>query len=298
MDLGLPDLNNTLFEMAGNAFRIVGTGPNSFYAIPTNGRCRFENNIVEIQSGANTPSFTAGCHTGTGPFDFTDNTVAVTGTMAGLRVDGNGISEMLVADNHFSTSQYLWVYSGAARADVRGNTFKLMDHFLELGNATHSPVTNFHFEDNTITHRNPTTFGVHVSGVASVTMVDNRATVLGTPGSDAVALSISASSGPIALTARENRFTNYSRALQFADNELTQNGMLATVTNNVFDFPIDDLAKSATLHHIGDPIIATNNQWGTNTDAAVVAGHVYNSGTTDVRGGTITVAPITLPPAP
>ncbi|MFA5551090.1 MAG: IPT/TIG domain-containing protein [Trueperaceae bacterium] len=301
VSFGSPDMNNELFEVADNTFRVVGPGPSRLYAVPTNGTCRFTGNSIEVQSGAGgAPNVTVGCSAGTGTatLDFIGNEVSVTGTNAQLHVAGPALSEMLVEDNVLTSSHQLMVYSSANQVVVSGNEFHLQDYFLALGDYFASPTTVFRFEDNLITQRNPDTYGIYVTGAASVTLENNEATVLGTPGANVVALGASAVSGPLALTARNNTFTNYSRALLFMDDGTTQNSLPATVTNNVFDFPIDALAKPAELNNIGNAINATNNQWGTNTDAAVVEGYVYLSGNTVARGGTISIAPIKLPPAP
>lgn len=127
-------------------------------------------------------------------------------------------------------------------------------------------------------------------------MENNTAEVLGAHSTTPVALAFSSSAGHIQAVATGNTFTNYDGALYFYDHDVTEYGLDAVVTNNVFDFPITAAPQVATLENIGTAIVATNNQWGNNTSLAAVQGYVSSIGLTGARTGTISLDPITLPP--
>lgn len=121
--------------------------------------------------------------------------------------------------------------------------------------------------------------------------------MVGTYSSASVGLAFSASAGHLDAVATGNTFRNYGSALYFYDNTTLESGLDATITGNTFDFPITAAPQVATLENIGTTIVATNNQWGETTSVAALQSYVSSIWLTGARGGSISLDPITLPPA-
>lgn len=295
------DLAGGELKLVENEIRSTDSDASTFLVSAVNGDCTVSGNTVELgHDAATATTFLFTCGSGGHEFTMTDNTIAViSDIMSSLLVDGRGASEVLVTSNELSSGVAMTFYSDAAQTTVSENEkMHTGSGTLEFRSVNYRAGSHLRLLNNVITQQNPISYGIIVSGMNTVTMEGNTATVLGTAAPNFAALVFQAADGAANVTATDNTFTNYGRALLFTDDAITEHGLHAAVTGNVFDFPIDAAPKAAELTSIGTPIDATDNQWGSNTDAATVESFVLLTGQTGARGGGIQLDPIRQPPAP
>ncbi len=160
------------------------------------------------------------------------------------------------------------------------------------------PMQVSELDGNTITFLSEGVVGFEIGAVgpSGVTSFTNN-TVTGSGSGTALTVQQGSAAMAVSFEATGNTFTGFANALHLAaDSAVDREPFTARINDNVFDFVIDAAPKTATLDNMTvalSDLDATRNVWGTNTDAATVAGYVTALGSTEA--GVLEVAPLTLP---
>lgn len=297
--LSLQNLNGGEFFFDENKLKLVSDGPVRLVMGTTNGTCRVTGNVIEMEDRSSTSAAVIlGCFNSTGPFAMSGNTLEVrNGGVDALLIESTGSPQADITGNVLRNDFNIALWMDAPVSNVSSNEFHSETGTVMIGNQTYVAGAHLHVASNEITHQTPPAQGFGVYAFERATVENNTATVLGAHGGTAAALALSSALGHLEATVTNNTFTGYYRALDIADHETMPNGLNATIKDNTFDFPITSSPQAGTLRHVGDAIDARENQWGDNTDPALVATFVEYAGTTVVRGGSIQLSPLTPPPA-
>jgi hypothetical protein len=296
-----PDLDGGSTSLDGNTMAAVGDAGPVVYVESLGGSCDLRDNDVTLEdTGADDATILYLLCFGA---DATVDAFDVDGNDFGVAGNGNSVAFMLFVEGALAVTGN--TVTGEAQLVMQfGNTAgTIAENTLAFGtNATGwilvgSGDTDLVLNGNDASYVDVGGYGLLLQGIGNAAVTGNAFASTGTPLPGALAMVVATSGGgsPVAITASGNTFTNFDRALIFADQAGAALGIDAAVTGNVFDFVIDAAPKVAELSNVADEIDARNNQWGTNTVLATVASYVTLSGDTNVQGGSILLDPITLP---
>ncbi len=295
--VGAPDLLGTTAVLTDNVFSAIGDAAPQVITQLIGGSCELSGNTFEARDiGANdAASVNLACE-GANPLEDTfrveGNTMKAGGDGTSVLLTSFASGALTMSSNQVAVESGFLIAADDVDGVVSSNIIQLLGGFFGvIGNA----ASDMTIDANVVTLQDAANYGLLMGGSGVATVTGNNFTVTGTPAATATAFGIGTNSAPIEVTASGNTFTNFSRALYISDASGTAWGITAAIHNNVFDFVINAAPKVATLFNVKSSIDARNNQWGTNTSSATVAGYVTLTGDTAVQGGSIQLNPITQP---
>ncbi len=291
------DLVGEQLVLTGNAFEDLSDAAGFFVVQAGGGSCTIEDNQLTADDPAdvNSKALVMICPVLDPTTDTTSvarNTISFTGSAGSqlsLNFDGSG--KLTFVDNDLVSTGSTILDFADANLTAATNTFETGGILAFNGDA--GSVANI--EGNAVQVIDPQATVLYLSDVGDATLSDNTFTGVGTPVAGSTAFTLAANLNAISLVATGNTFTGFERALQFFDVLNAQNGISATINDNVFDFVIDAAPKVAGLSNVADVIDATDNRWGDNTDVTTVEGYVIRDAETISEGGDVLLDPIKLP---